>query len=103
MYKTIWERIKAHLYSKAKCFLNHVTQHFRVLQRHLRGHVTEVGLLVVVEVEERGSEEEKGGSLSSFQPKQLNFHLFNTENSAKELGEEEEIQVIKIKVWNPLA
>ena len=59
-------------------------------------------LLVVAEVEEGASEEEKGGSLSSFQAKQLSFQLFNIENSAKEFGEEE-IQVIKIKIYTCIA
>lgn len=51
-----------------------VTQHFRVLERHLTGCVTEGGL--VVEVKE-GGEDGKGGPLSPLQPKQLSFHLFH--------------------------
>lgn len=75
---------KVHLKSKAKCFPNHVTQHFRVLERHLTGRVTEGGL--VVEAKE-GGEDGKGGPLPPFPPKQLSFHLFNTKFLHKNLEE----------------
>lgn len=54
MKKTIYNQ-------RLNAFPNHVTHHFRVLQRYLKGHVTEVGLVVVeVKKGERGEGEKDG-------------------------------------------
>lgn len=53
MKKTIYNQ-------RLNAFPNHVTYHFRVLQRYLKGHVTEVGLVVVeVKKGERGEGEKE--------------------------------------------